>query len=158
MHKLLLALGVVFLLVGGVLFALSGSEPHPVNVDSSPFATSLTAGGAPTTPAPNSDPLRPWSQFFLKGGGGFLLGFCIGYATRSFLKVSSLFVGIVLLAMFALHSAGIIEIDFLRLEGFFDRIWLWLQEQFSAGRTFLEGNLPSGAAASTGAFVGFKRG
>lgn len=154
--KLLLGVAVVSVCAGGVMYFLSSGDA-PSGGATPPLGAGLTAQSGSET-ALEPDPLRPWSQFFMKGGGGFLLGFSVGYAARQFLKVSALFVGIVLLAIFGLHATGVIEVDFLRLEGMFDRAWEWLTQQFSASRAFLESNLPSGTAATGGALFGFKRG
>ncbi|MEX1024904.1 MAG: FUN14 domain-containing protein [Planctomycetota bacterium] len=154
---ILLVVGVVCLVAGGALAFLAGDEP-PAPRTLPTGANSLVEGGAAAPATVADDPLRPWSRFFLKSGGGFLIGFCVGFALRAFLKLSALVLGVILIAVFGLHAADIAVVDFAALEGLFDQLWRGGREHLSAGRAFLEGHLPSAAAAGVGALVGLRRG
>lgn len=130
------------------------------------LTTSLVEGG-PSTPsggprdsadaeaAPASDTYAP---FFLNGGLSFFVGFCMGYAVRTFFKVSALFVGVAALIFFGLQYTGLIPgIDWHALEGRFQDFTATVGRQLGNFQAFVQGHLPSSAAATAGAFTGWKK-
>lgn len=99
-----------------------------------------------------------WSPALMKGGLGFFVGFCVGYAVRTFLKVSAFILGVIFLGVLALAYFQVIPpIDWTSLEGHFQRLVAGIREQASGFQAFLAGNLPSATLATAGLFTGFKK-
>lgn len=161
-----------FLLIGGGLEAtgyLQGKQDgHRVTSNregtqpGSSLGTSLVAGGpAEGDVEASADSGRAsvseWSPLFLKGGLSFLVGFCVGYAVRTFLKVSALVAGALLAAYFGLAYFGVLPpIDWQGVEGHFQKLLATVQEQAEGIKAFLVGHLPSAGFASAGLFTGVK--
>ena len=98
------------------------------------------------------------SPAFMKGGLGFLLGFCMGYALRTFFKISALFVGVGLLGYFGLvHFHILPPPDWTALEQRFDQLVESFKGQASAFQAFLASNLPSAGLGAAGLVTGFKK-
>lgn len=104
-----------------------------------------------------SSGLGDWSPFFVKGGFSFFVGFSIGFALRAFFKVSAVAFGILFLILTALSYYGVIEIDWDKLNDWYDTLIAHLRGQFSGMKEFLLGSLPSATLGATGLLVGFKR-
>ncbi|HVR76157.1 MAG TPA: FUN14 domain-containing protein [Planctomycetota bacterium] len=130
----------------------------------SPFSRSLV--GETETPRPGADKwenaggaaAEDWSPALMKGGLGFFVGFCVGYAVRTFLKVSAFILGVIFLGVLALAYFQVIPpIDWTSIEGHFQRIVAGIREQASGFQAFLAGNLPSATLATAGLFTGFKK-
>ncbi len=98
----------------------------------------------------------PWSPFLIKGGGGFLMGFCIGFALRKFLRMSMVVVGIVLVGLFAFQYLGVINVNWAAIQEQIDVAGTRLKGQFDSFQTFIAGVLPAGSLAAFGLFTGFK--
>jgi uncharacterized membrane protein (Fun14 family) len=101
--------------------------------------------------------VKDWSPVLLKGGLSFFLGFCIGYAVRTFFRISAVVIGLVGLAIFGLSYAGVLNVDWHMIEQGFDRIVAGVKEQASGFQAFITGSLPSAGLAAMGLFTGFKK-
>ena len=112
--------------------------------------------GEPITPAAESG-IHSWSPLFMKGGLSFLIGFSIGYALRTFLKLSMLVTGVVALAVFGLSYAGLVEVDWDTISGIFDKGVAKVREEAGQFKTFITGSLPSASIAAAGLVLGFRR-
>jgi uncharacterized membrane protein (Fun14 family) len=160
--KLLLALSGVFVIVGlGLAFVGSRQdEGGNARVQSTPGSL-LTGESAPSGDASagtsSDDGVTSLSPFFVKGGLSFFVGFCLGYALRSFFKVSAIVVGVIALAIFGLSYAGALDVDWTTIDAGFDRIVASIKEQASGFKTFITGSLPSAGLATLGIVTGFKR-
>jgi uncharacterized membrane protein (Fun14 family) len=91
-------------------------------------------------------------------GFSFFVGFAIAYALRTFLKVSIVTIGILLLGLFGLQYAGVITVDWAAMEQHYDTVVAWLRTETETFRTFVTGYLPSSAMGVLGMVVGFRRG
>ena len=98
-----------------------------------------------------------WSPVLMKGSMSFLVGFSVGYALRTFFKISAVVLGLVCLAIFGLSYAGLLQVDWTTIEGHFDRVVGKIQEQASGFKEFISGSLPSAGLAAAGLVTGFKR-
>jgi uncharacterized membrane protein (Fun14 family) len=98
-----------------------------------------------------------WSPVLMKGSMSFLIGFSVGYALRTFFKISAVVLGLVCLAIFGLSYAGLLQVDWATLQAHFDRIAGKFQEQASGFKEFISGSLPSAGLATAGLVTGFKR-
>ena len=116
-------------------------------------------GSGREAPQPAADgSVTDYSPALLKGGLSFFVGFCVGYAVRTFLKVSFVVVGLVALAVFGLEYFGLIHVDMAAIEGHFDDLVGKVGDQASDFKSFISGSLPSAGMASVGLFTGVKRG
>ena len=182
--KFLIVGNVLALVVGGGLYAYGyiaggrGDSSRQVSTDPSkdgPRAadlgvtgSSLVEGGARTFPGagsqsdalesegmPSSGSLAP---LLTKGALSFLVGFCIAYAVRTFLKISAVFLGGAAILFFALQYFGLIPaMDMSALEDKFQQFAAAAGQQLNNFKSFVEGNLPSSAAATFGIFTGWKK-
>lgn len=176
-QKVLLFLAVVFVAVG---FALGASVEEPESDQAG--VASMSAGGEEmlkssslessggtwgdksadeSAPDPEEESMTAastWSPFFVKGGFSFFLAFCMGYALRTFFKISAIFIGLLGLSLFGLAKLGVIEPDWTAMEGWFDTLMSHAKADFVSFKDFIAGSLPSAGFASLGLFTGFKKG
>jgi uncharacterized membrane protein (Fun14 family) len=126
------------------------------------------AGGEPvldlpgTSPSPSStteDPsgLDAFSPAMFRMGFGFFVGFCIAFAMRTFMKISLLGIGLMLLALVGLQYAGVIDVNWGAMESHYDRFAGWIGGQTDSFQKFVTGYLPSSAAGVFGMVLGFRR-
>jgi uncharacterized membrane protein (Fun14 family) len=116
-----------------------------------------SAGGDGAADGGESAP-SGWSPFFVKGGFSFFVGFCIGYALRTFFKISAVAFGLVFLAIFGLSYAGILDVHWSSFESLFDSLMARVSSEAESFKGFITGSLPSAGLAAFGLFTGFKRG
>lgn len=114
-------------------------------------------GGESPSGSEGSSALGDWSPFFLKGGFSFFVAFCVGYALRSFFKISILALGAIFMVLFALSYIDFITVEWSALEGVYDKAFARIKEEAQGFKTFITGSLPSAGLAGLGLFAGFKR-
>jgi uncharacterized membrane protein (Fun14 family) len=98
-----------------------------------------------------------WPGALFRLGFGFFAGFAIGYATRAFLRITILAVGLLLLGLFGLQYAGLINVEWAAMETVFNHVVNWLRTNTADFRNSITGQLPSTAAGLGGLLVGFKK-
>ncbi|HPF13213.1 MAG: hypothetical protein H6830_05925 [Planctomycetes bacterium] len=158
---------VLFLLVG---LALRAQAPDPAStqsgmsgVQSTGGAVNLVGGGQGAAPgqtpgqAVEDESISSYSPFFVKGGFSFLIAFCVGWALRTFFKVSALVVGVLALALFGLQKVGWVNVDWTAMSDWWDQIAGKVMAQTEGIKGFLTGNLPSAGLGALGLLTGFKR-
>lgn len=166
-QKLMLVVAVLFIAVGFGLSAMAGDanpqsaqgstgtfQVHSLSAGNTLNADGSLGGEAGGTSALASD----WSPFFKKGGFSFFLAFCMGYALRTFFKVSAIFIGLAGLLLFGLAKAGVIEPDWGKLEGWYNVAAEHAKAGVASGKAFISGSLPSAGFATLGLYTGFKKG
>jgi uncharacterized membrane protein (Fun14 family) len=170
--KALLVMSVVVMLVGlglqGYAYAVRPSAPSQAG-PRPPGTTGLVSpkGLQPQPPPGETEttdvlpeqtpPSADWYPAVFRLGFSFFVGFCIAYALRTFLKVSLVAVGLVLLALFGLQYAGVIQVNWSAMEGHYHALAGWLVEQTATFRKFITGYLPSSTSAALGLLVGFRK-
>jgi len=119
-------------------------------------STAETEGGA--SPSAGDGAAGPrWPGALFRLGFGFIVGFSIGYATRTFLRIGLVVAGLMLLALFGLQYAGLISVDWSAMEGVFERGMAWLRTNTADFRGFITGQLPSAASGLGGLLIGLKK-
>lgn len=171
-QRTLLILAGVFVVLGlglqGYGMATGSSEPDPAPTASSGGNQALTNQFLPGMPGSTDPQVEPqetesegvesWSPFFVKGGFGFFVGFCVGYALRMFFKLSAVFVGLFFLGLFGLAHYDLVLINEQAFSDAYDNLVVRIGDQFESFKTFVVGSVPSTGLASLGLFTGFKRG
>ncbi len=164
--KAIVAVSVLMMLCGVVLGVMSagGADASPVatGVDPSGLVNSFGAGDG-TAPAAveagsGEDWMNEWSPTIFRLGFSFFVGFAIAYAVRTFIKLSVVAAGFMLLLLFGLQYAGIVEVRWGRISEHYETFGAWFGGQFQSLSAFITGELPSAAAASAGLLLGFRRG
>ncbi|HUS93015.1 MAG TPA: FUN14 domain-containing protein [Phycisphaerae bacterium] len=169
--KLLLALSCVLMVAGlglqgfGYLRGPAKTQPKPAGGGRAPlgvkgFAPTGTPGGAPSETldtATAEESIEDWYPAIFRLGFSFFVGFCIAYALRVFLKVSLLAIGVILLALFGLQYAGVVQVNWSAMETHYQSVASWLTGQFASFRDFVTGYLPSASSGVMGMLVGFKK-
>ena len=130
-------------------------EPPPGGQSFFPESTKVPRQEIPDAQA--SGAASDWSPALMKGGLSFIVGFCIGYALRTFFRIGAVMMGLVLLAVFGLSYAGVVQVDWTAINGFFDRAVAGIKDQVGSVQTFVAGSLPSAGLAGAGLFTGFKK-
>lgn len=168
--KLLLALAAVFVSIGVCmnLFASGGEPADPVAKSGEPGL--VTPGNlVPGQPGPDGTVaaageevpadtgLKGWSPFFVKGGMSFLVAFCVGFALRTFLRLTAIFFGLFFLVLFGLSYIDIVIVDWSAIDGYFNGFVGRVGEEAQHFKTFITGSLPSVGLATAGLVTGFKR-
>ena len=172
--KLLCALAALAVAGGGAGMLLGGGdgtgaslEPAPVvPVPQPPGGTEFLPRDWPL-PQPTSSPesgrtaavqeAPGWSPALVRGGAGFFIGLCLGYALRVFLRASMFVAGAAIFIMVGLSYAGWIDVNWGLVERQMDALGGRLGQEVASFQAFLAGTLPSGALAALGLFTGFKK-
>jgi len=118
---------------------------------------SSNSTGDPSTPVQTDSGAAGWSPFFLKGGFSFLVAFCVGFATRVWLKMAALLVGTFCLTLFLLSYLGAIHVDWVTIGGWWDDLAGRIEAEVNGFKTFMTGSLPQAGLAGMGLVAGFKR-
>jgi uncharacterized membrane protein (Fun14 family) len=170
-NKLLLLLAILSMLTGAGLWAARGigdSQSRPASSESRIGTMGAGAGSLvdPRTGKPLSGSgggqqeiaADDWSPALFKLGGSFLVGFCVGYAMRTFLRITIFALGLVFLAMFALgYYAKEPIINWSAVSGLMEQLLAKAQSELGGFKTFIEGSLPSAGLAALGLYSGFKK-
>jgi uncharacterized membrane protein (Fun14 family) len=98
-----------------------------------------------------------WSALFMKLGFSFFVGFSIGYAVSTGLRLAAFTAGLIFLLLFGLQYAGLITVNWHGMESWYDALIAWLKPHIGSFREFIASNLPASGLAAAGLFVGFKR-
>ncbi|MEM7018599.1 MAG: FUN14 domain-containing protein [Pseudomonadota bacterium] len=101
--------------------------------------------------------LNDWSSFFMKLGFSFFIGFSIGYALLAFTKLFFLGVGFIALILFGFQYAGLVEVNWAGMEGYYNAFITWLHPHVGSFRDLIITNLSSSGMAAAGLYTGFKR-
>ncbi|MFI4896220.1 MAG: FUN14 domain-containing protein [Phycisphaerales bacterium JB059] len=156
----------VVLMIGGVALGVMGggaeASPGVSAGDSSGLVNSFGASDgsapAPAEDAGGEDWMNEWSPTIFRLGFSFFVGFAVAYAVRTFIKLSVVAAGFVLLLLFGLQYAGIIEVHWGRVADHYDSFGSWFSAQFKSLSAFIGGELPSAASVTAGLVLGFRRG
>lgn len=156
----------VLLMIGGVVLGVmgGGADPAPALESGDPSAL-VNSFGASDGSSPDAgdgsggeDWMNQWSPTIFRLGFSFFVGFAVAYAVRTFIKLSIVAVGFMLLLLFGLQYAGIIEVHWGRVADHYDSFGSWFSAQFSSLSSFIAGELPSAASVTAGLVLGFRRG
>ena len=98
-----------------------------------------------------------WIALFTYMGFSFFAGYVIGFATRTFLKFFFFLSGTVLLLLFGLQYAGLIDVKWEAFENVYNGLIAWISPHLGGLKNFITANLSSAAMAGLGLFWGFRR-
>lgn len=126
----------------------------PVDPPAGPSAAPPAAEEAPPAEEGLMDRISP-AVFRL--GFSFLVGFAIAYALRTFVRISLVAAGLLVLALFGLQYFGVIDVNWTAMEGHFDRARDWLAANTRTFGDFVTGQLPSAGSAVAGFVVGVRK-
>jgi uncharacterized membrane protein (Fun14 family) len=112
---------------------------------------------APSAPAPASDGGELWSSgFFLEMGFSFIVGLAVGFALKIAFKIALVLGGALLVVLFALQYAGLIDINWAGMESNYDGLVDWLGAYAGGLKDFMAENLSNTASFTAGLLVGLK--
>lgn len=106
---------------------------------------------------PLGDYLYDWGGPMMQLSFSFVAGFSIGYALAFFLKLTSLLGGGLLLTLFGLQYVGLIDVNWLSLQAYYDAFMTWLQPHTGSFREFVIRNIPAASMAALGLLLGLKK-
>lgn len=98
-----------------------------------------------------------WIALFTYMGFSFFAGFVIGFATRTFLKFVFFISGTILLLLFGLQYAEMIDVKWENFENVYDSLIAWISPKLGGLKGFITANLSSATMAGLGLFWGFRR-
>jgi uncharacterized membrane protein (Fun14 family) len=123
-------------------------------------AVALGQSSFPNDPALVSQPADTGEAltqaFFLNLGFSFLVGLAAGYALKIAFKIALLAIGVILIGVFGLQYAGLVDVNWGGVEVQYDTWAQWLQIQGGAFLDFMGRNLSSGASFIAGLAIGLK--
>ncbi len=160
--------------LGGLGLRVAGTTDNTadqvrVSANMSDGADGAKAAQATATTPPGSGGLREkldtplgqylddWSGPMMQLGFSFVAGFSIGYTLAFFLKATALVAGVLLLMLFGLQYVGVVDVNWLGIQGYYDSLLAWAQPHAGSFRDFIASNLPSSGMAALGIFTGFKK-
>ncbi len=97
---------------------------------------------------------NPYWPALARVGLGFLLGFCVAYTLKTFLKLTLLLSALAILLLVGLGQIGAIDLDYAALEPWLGRGWQIAKEQFDSIRAFITGLIPTSGSAIAGLILG----
>ncbi len=95
-------------------------------------------------------------QFFLTLGFSFAIGMGMGYALKVAIKLTLLLGGILLVGIFALQYAGLIQVDWTGMETHYTGVMAWLQAYSAGLKAFMLTHLSHTASFFAGVLLGFR--
>lgn len=117
----------------------------------------ITATSDYQVPNPSVDAAGLFNEtFFLKLGFSFMVGLALGFALKVAFKVVLLVAGLILLGVFALQYAGILDVNWSGLEVHYNGWVDWFVANAGAFFDFIGGNLTSAASFMTGLVMGLR--
>lgn len=125
--------------------------------DSTPAPTPRSDDGAEDTASSGGGASDPVSWALLKGGFGFFVGFCVGFAARTLLRFSALVVGGYFLTLIALSGLGWIEVRWDTMREQFDHFVTVWGPELESFESFLAGKIPLAGATVAGLYAGLRR-
>lgn len=161
--KICLALASVSMLLGGSLQAYGllttpELEPTPqVSTGGNLVDPSFPLESQESEPEAEGKSARSWSPVFMRLGFSFVVGFCVGYALRAFLKLSLIVAGTVVIAIFVLSYADLLDVNWSGMQEHYAALAGRVRQELSDFTTFVRGALPSTGLAGFGLFAGFKK-
>lgn len=162
MWQRVLVLAAILLMVGGVAMGvfLGGADTTPTTntTDPSGLVRGLApgSGGQPGAAAPGEAGIS-WSPVVFRWGFSAFAGFAIGYALRSFLKLSLFAIGFFILMLLGLEYAQIIEVKWDTMADRYDEASSFIGAQTKSFVGFVTGKLPAAGLATAGLVAGLKR-
>jgi uncharacterized membrane protein (Fun14 family) len=98
-----------------------------------------------------------WPGALFRLGFSFFAGFCIGFAARTFLRISLVAIGLVLIVVMGLQYAGLLSVEWDAMARVFDNFVDWLRGNIAGFRGFITGALPYAASALGGLWMGWRK-
>ena len=98
-----------------------------------------------------------WVALAAYMGFSFFVGFAIGFAVKTFLKIMFFVVGTMLLVLFVLQYNGMIHVNWASFEGSYNALITWISPHLGGLKNFITANLSSAAMAGLGLFWGLRR-
>lgn len=159
--KILLGCAALFVVVGVVLMFVETPSETPSGGGGStgigPSSSFVGEGDQGPGAQSASQSGDAWSAGFFRLGFSFFAGFAIGYALRSFLKISLIVIGISLLLLFGLSYIELIEVHWDKIDGMFESLVERFKGESARFKSFITGSLPSAGLASLGLVAGLKK-
>jgi uncharacterized membrane protein (Fun14 family) len=90
-------------------------------------------------------------------GGSYLAGFLFGWASRRFLKMAALIIGLLLTCIAVLEDTGWIDLDWTAVETQISHAIAAAHQGAEGLKHILSGYLPSTGAGAVGMFFGFRK-
>lgn len=95
-------------------------------------------------------------EFFLQLGFSFIVGLAIGFALKVAFMIALAVGGVVLISLFVLQFAGLININWTGMEANYGSFADWLSAYAGGLKDFIGNNLSSAASFTGGLLVGLK--
>ncbi|MCC5785580.1 MAG: FUN14 domain-containing protein [Phycisphaerales bacterium] len=118
----------------------------------------------PTDPGADPDPvdeedrwLDDYSPAIFRLGFAFFVGFALGYALKTFMKIVVIIAGVLLFTLLGLEHMEWISVNWDEVRGGYDSAAGWAQAQFASFGDFVKGAVPSTASAIGGLAVALKK-
>lgn len=99
--------------------------------------------------------MTDWSALLTNISFSFFVGLCLGYVFRFLLKIILILCGLVLLLLFGLEYAEVVNVNWASLGQYYDAFLVWLKPHASNFQEFIKSNLPSAGLATAGFLLGF---
>jgi uncharacterized membrane protein (Fun14 family) len=117
------------------------------------------AAPAPPEPATTGDAAAGdlfTQAFFLELGFSFMVGLAAGFALKVAFKVALVVIGVILLGVFGLQYAGLVDVNWTGVESHYDTWADWLGSQGGAFLDFMGRHLSNTASFIAGLALGLR--
>jgi len=145
-------------MVIGLGMWIFGSSPAPASgASGSPLATGFAesqsaSGGSGTSPA-----FHPDSPALFRLGGGYIVGFFLGWWLRKSIKMALWFLGLAVALGFVAQHYGLFEWNPEAWQAHLSRSLAWLKGESGAIQEFFTGYIPTSVSGMAGVIVGLTR-
>ena len=156
--KIVLIIAAGALLVLGLVLTLLGGTSASHQQLNTPSGAGAALVGEDPNAAPGQAAGSPWGPGFLRMGLSFFVGFAAGAVLRAFLRLSLLFIGVMVLINVGLTHLGVITVHWDQCERLWSDFVARVETDFADVRTLLTGSLPQAGLGAMGLFAGLNRG
>ncbi|HEX3357461.1 MAG TPA: FUN14 domain-containing protein [Tepidisphaeraceae bacterium] len=137
-----------------------GNIKNYFNPQNTPAISTATPGTTdPISPAAQPEPtaLQKMSPWAAKVGGSLLGGFILGFALRTFVKITSLLLALGISVFTLLSYFHVMNVDLTSAETKYKNSIEWVDDQAYRLKDVAQSHIPSSGSGVIGAFAGFRR-
>jgi len=98
-----------------------------------------------------------WVALFTYMGFSFFVGFAIGFAVKTFLKILFFLSGTVFIILFLLEYNDLIDVKWEAFEQIYNSLIAWVSPHLGGLKNFITANLSSAGMAALGLFWGLRK-
>ncbi len=110
-----------------------------------------------SSPQPKPTAIQAMSPWAMRVGGSMLGGFLLGFALRTFVRITAALLALGLSVFMLLSYFNVMNVDLTSAENKYKSSIEWLDDQANRLENAAKSHLPSSGSGAVGIFAGFRR-